>query len=118
MATEKLSAQTIFKSGSEELFFYPALNKNILVDASRRSRASLADETWSMQEFAPWLRHRFKEGIHLIYLVDAGNYQDLIAESPNGSLESLTQLLGMNYCRNQKEALNSLGALNLGAAVV
>ena len=71
-----------------------------------------------MQEFAPGLRHRFKEGIHLAYLVNDSHYQDLTEESPNANLESLAQLLGMNYFRNEKEALNSLGALNLGAAVV
>jgi hypothetical protein len=55
-----------------------------------------------MQKFSPQLLQNFKEGIHLTYLVNDGHYQNLNEESPNASLESLTQLLGMNYFRNEK----------------
>jgi hypothetical protein len=84
--------------------------KHVLVDVSRRGRATATDETWMMQEFVPQLLQQFKEGIYLAYLLDATHYRALKAESPNGSLESLSALLSMNYFRDENQALTWLAA--------
>lgn len=86
--------------------------KHILIDISQRGRASDADETWMMQEFAPRLLQQFKEGIYLAYLLNAQHYQELKAESPNGTMESLSHLLSLHYFREEQGALAWLAAKN------
>jgi hypothetical protein len=84
--------------------------KHILIDISRRGRASAADETWMMREFAPRLMELFRAGIYLAYLLNPQHYQELEEESPNGSMESLSQVLSINYFREEKNALDWLVA--------
>ncbi|KAA5543382.1 hypothetical protein [Adhaeribacter rhizoryzae] len=91
--------------------------KHVLLDVSRRGRATAADETWMMREFVPRLLQFFKEGIYLAYLLDASHYRALKAESPNGSLESLSHLLSMNYFREAGKAFTWLTTKNLRTAI-
>ncbi|GEO05570.1 hypothetical protein AAE02nite_32340 [Adhaeribacter aerolatus] len=86
--------------------------KHILIDIRQRGRATDADETWMMQEFAPRLMQQFKEGIYLAYLLGAQHYQELKEESPNGTMESLSHLLSLHYFREEQSALAWLGAKN------
>ncbi len=90
--------------------------KHVLVDVSLRGRATAADETWMMREFVPRLLQFFKEGIHLAYLLNAKHYRELVAESPNDSLESLSPLLSMNYFREESQGFAWLAAKSLRLA--
>jgi hypothetical protein len=90
--------------------------KNILIDTRLRGRASEADEIWMMQEFVPQLIQQFGSGLHLAYLIQPAHYLALKAESPNGSMESLSDLMCMNYFQSPDNALgwlsHKMGALS------
>jgi hypothetical protein len=71
--------------------------KHVLVDTRQRGRATDQDEVWMMRQFAPRLIQYFNDGIYLAYLLKPAHYFELQTESPNGSMESLSQLFSMNY---------------------
>lgn len=84
--------------------------KYVLIDIGQRGPASEADEIWIMQDFVPRLVHSFQEGLFLAYLLNASHYRQLQTESPNGSMESLSQMLSINYFRDEPAALAWLKA--------
>ena len=79
-----------------------------IIDIRGRGEAPYSDQVWLCREFLPAVLPRIKKQLRLAYLVQPDYYQILQAESPDGGMETLSELLTLQIFVEEQVALDWL----------
>lgn len=83
---------------------------SVLIDIRERGEVPYADQVWLCQEYLPTIISRIHKQIKLAYVVSPEHYEVLQSESPNGFMETLSELLALNFFIEQPKAVQWLAA--------
>ncbi len=82
-----------------------------LLDVQERGEVPYADQAWLCQEIFPELITQLHKTVKLAYVVNASYFASLQSESPDGGMETYSDLLKMHFFQDESAARQWLKAI-------